>query len=129
MILSYFRRRSRKKLRWHASRPRRSRSSRLQGESIAIVMNKLYVFYGIACVGKSTLALRFAYEHTIRTIIHSDSLREVQRMYTQPPELMKVTHNAWELFGSQSSEHVIQGFIAHVDAVAPALVAVAQNVA
>lgn len=92
-------------------------------------MNNLYVFYGVACVGKSTMALRFACEHSIRTIIHSDYIREVQRAYTQPPALMKVTHNAWELFGTRSSEHIIQGFIAHVDAVAPALVALAQKLA
>ncbi len=92
-------------------------------------MNKLYVFYGIACVGKSTMALRFAYEHAIRTIIHSDYIREVQRTYIQSPALMKVTHNAWELFGTQSSENIIQGFLAHVDAVTPALVAISQKLA
>jgi 2-phosphoglycerate kinase len=87
------------------------------------------VFYGIACVGKSTIALRFAYDHAIRTIIHSDYIREVQRAYIQPPALMKVTHTAWELFGTQSSENIIQGFIAHVNAVAPALVIIAQKLA
>ncbi len=92
-------------------------------------MNKLYVFYGLACVGKSTMALRFAYDHAIRTIISSDYIREVQRVYAQPPALMKVTHTAWELFGTQSSETIIQGFLAHVDAVAPALVAIAQKLA
>jgi 2-phosphoglycerate kinase len=92
-------------------------------------MNKLYVFYGIACVGKSTMALHFAYKHAIRTIIHSDYIREVQRAYTQLPALMKVTHNAWELFGKQSSENIVRGFIAHVDAVAPALMAIAHKLA
>src|SRR5579885_1024422 len=98
MTPSYFRRRSRKRLLSPISPQKRSRSSRQQEESIAIVMNKLYVFYGIACVGKSTMALRFAYDHAIRTIISSDYIREVQRVYAQPPALMKVTHTAWELF-------------------------------
>ncbi len=90
----------------------------------------LHVFYGAACTGKSTLALRFAHEHSIRTIIHTDYVREVQRALAQPPEgnlLMKVTHNAWELFGESSPENIVKGFTTHVDAVMPALLAIAQK--
>jgi len=92
----------------------------------------LYVFYGIACTGKSTRALQFAYEHAIRTIIHTDYVREVQRACMRQSErspLMKVTHNAWELFGDPSTENIIKGFTQHVDAVTPALLAVAQKLA
>lgn len=89
----------------------------------------LYVFYGVACTGKSTMALRFAHEHAIRTIIHTDYVREVQRACVQQATgpLMKVTHTAWELFGTHSSENIVKGFLAHVDAVAPALVAIARK--
>jgi len=90
----------------------------------------LYIFYGVACTGKSTMALRFAHEHSIRTIIHTDYVREVQRACTQQSEgspLMKVTHNAWELFGEPSTENIVKGFIEHVDAVTPALLAIVRK--
>lgn len=88
----------------------------------------LHVFYGVACTGKSTKALHFAQEHGIRTIIHTDYVREVQRALAAPSKaspLMKVTHNAWELFGERSNENIVRGFTAHVNAVLPALLAVA----
>lgn len=90
----------------------------------------LHVFYGVACTGKSTLALRFAHDHSIRTIIHTDYVREVQRTFIQQFDespLMKVTHNAWELFGEPSDEHIVRGFTTHVDAMLPALLAVVQK--
>jgi 2-phosphoglycerate kinase len=90
----------------------------------------LHVFYGVACTGKSTLALRFAHEHSIRTIIHTDYVREVQRAFAQQSEgspLMKVTHNAWELFGEPSTENIVKGFTKHVDAVTPALLAIVRK--
>lgn len=90
----------------------------------------LHVFYGATCTGKSTLALRFAHEHSIRTIIHTDCVREVQRAWVQQSEgnpLMKVTHNAWELFGEPSTENIIKGFTKHVDAVTPALLAIVRK--
>ncbi len=90
----------------------------------------VYVFYGVACVGKSTQALHFAHEHAIRTIIHTDYVREVQRACVRQPAgspLMKVTHTAWELFGEPSAEHIVKGFTTHVDAVTPALLAVAHK--
>ncbi len=90
----------------------------------------LHVFYGTACTGKSTLALHFAHEHSIRTIIHTDYVREVQRTFAQQSEeslLMKVTHNAWELFGEPSSENIVKGFTRHVDAVTPALLAIVRK--
>lgn len=90
----------------------------------------LHIFYGTTCTGKSTLALRFAHEYSIRTIIHTDYVREVQRALAQKSEgnpLMKVTHNAWELFGEPSTENIIKGFIEHVDAVMPALLAIAHK--
>jgi 2-phosphoglycerate kinase len=90
----------------------------------------LHVFYGAACTGKSTLALRFAHEHSIRTIIHTDYVREVQKAYVKPPDeslLIKVTHNAWDLFGEPTTENIVKGFTKHVDAVAPALLAVVRK--
>lgn len=90
----------------------------------------LHVFYGVACTGKSTLALRFAHEHAIRTIIHTDYIREVQRAFAQHSEgnpLLKVTHTAWELFGEPSDENIVRGFIAHVDTVLPALLTVVRK--
>ena len=41
----------------------------------------LHVIYGIACAGKSTTALRYAGDNGIRTVISTDYLREVQRLY------------------------------------------------
>lgn len=90
----------------------------------------LHVFYGVSCVGKSTTALRFAHTHAIRTIIHTDYIREVQRACIQPSEshpLMKTTHTAWELFGEPSDEHIVRGFTQHVRAVLPALVALVRR--
>jgi 2-phosphoglycerate kinase len=72
------------------------------------------------------MALHFAHEHAIRTIISTDYIREVQRACTKPSEgspLMKVSHNAWELFGESSAENIVKGFRKHVDAVTPALLA------
>lgn len=90
----------------------------------------LHIFYGVPCTGKSTMALRFAHDHSIRTIIHTDYVREVQRVCAQQPEgspLLKVTHNAWELFGDPSPENIIKGFTTHVDGVTPALVAIVRK--
>ena len=41
----------------------------------------MHVIYGIACAGKSTTALRLAANNGVRTIISTDYLREVQRLY------------------------------------------------
>ena len=89
----------------------------------------LHIFYGVPCTGKSTLALRFAHEHSIRTIIHTDYVREVQRIDAPQAKspLMMVTHSAWRLFGEPSADNIIKGFTTHVDAVLPALLAVVQK--
>lgn len=87
----------------------------------------LHVFYGVACAGKSTLALRFAHEHSIHTIIHTDYVREVQRACVESSEaspLMKVTHNAWECLGEPTDRNIVRGFTTHVNAILPALLAV-----
>jgi 2-phosphoglycerate kinase len=92
----------------------------------------LHVLYGIACAGKSTTALRYASENDIRTVIHTDYLREVQRLYVpadQSPALAKVSHRAWELFGEPSPENIIAGFISHAEAVFPAVEAVTAKLA
>jgi 2-phosphoglycerate kinase len=90
------------------------------------------VFYGIACAGKSTTALRYASENDIRTVIHTDYLREVQRLYVpadHSPALARVSHSAWELFGDASPENIVAGFISHAEAVFPAVQAVAGKLA
>jgi 2-phosphoglycerate kinase len=92
----------------------------------------IHVFYGVAGIGKSTHALRFAHERGIRTLIHTDYVREVQKACTLLPArsvLSKVTHTAWELFGEPSTEHIIQGFTHHVDAVTPALLVLGHKLA
>jgi len=84
----------------------------------------VHVLYGIPCVGKSTTAVAFAYHQNIRTVIHTDYLREVQRHYVSPtqlPVLAKVTHSAWELHGQYTRDSVLAGFADHVAAVAPAI--------
>ncbi len=76
------------------------------------------------------MALRLACQQAICTIIHTDYVREVLRTCMQPSEgspLMKVSHNAWELLGESSTENILKGFILHVDAVAPALLAIARK--
>jgi 2-phosphoglycerate kinase len=92
----------------------------------------LHVIYGTACAGKSTAAVRFAAEHRIRTVIHTDYLREVQRLYVpvdRSPVLAKVSHNAWELFGDPTPGGIIAGFTSHAAAVFPAIEAVAAKLA
>ena len=92
----------------------------------------LHVIYGIACAGKSTTALRLASEHGIRTVISTDYLREVQRLYVpavQSPVLAKVSHTAWELSGDRTPSGIIAGFTSHAQAVFPAVEAVAARLA
>jgi 2-phosphoglycerate kinase len=92
----------------------------------------LHVIYGIACAGKSTLALRYAGDHGIRTVISTDYLREVQRLYVtaeQLPVLAKVSHTAWELSGNRTPRGIIAGFTSHAEAVFPAVEAVAAKLA
>jgi 2-phosphoglycerate kinase len=92
----------------------------------------LHVIYGTACAGKSTAAVRFAAEHRIRTVIHTDYLREVQRLYVpvdRSPVLAKVSHNAWELSGDPTPGGIIAGFTSHAAAVFPAIEAVAAKLA
>ena len=90
----------------------------------------LDIIYGIACTGKSTLALHLAQAKQIHTIIHTDYVREVQRACNVPANtgpLMKVTHTAWELFGACTDDHIIKGFTAQVHVMLPVLVAVAEK--
>lgn len=81
----------------------------------------LHILYGIPCVGKSTAAVELAYRQNIRTVIHTDYVREVQRgcvPLEQYPALAKVTHNAWELHGAPTSRNIVAGFNDHVEVVA-----------
>ncbi|MGH3972395.1 MAG: hypothetical protein ACRDS9_03590 [Pseudonocardiaceae bacterium] len=81
----------------------------------------LHILYGIPCVGKSTAAVEFAYHRNIRTVIHTDYVREVQRVFVSPeqaPALAKVTHNAWELYGPPTRPNIEAGFVDHVKEVA-----------
>jgi 2-phosphoglycerate kinase len=92
----------------------------------------LHVIYGIACAGKSTTALRYASDNDIRTVISTDYLREVQRLYVpaeQAPVLAKVSHTAWELTGDPTPGGIIAGFTSHAEAVFPAVAAVAVKLA
>ena len=92
----------------------------------------LHVIYGIACAGKSTTALRYASDNGIRTVISTDYLREVQRLYVpadRSPVLAKVSHTAWELSGDPTPGGIIAGFTSHADAVFPAVEAVAAKLA
>ncbi len=82
---------------------------------------ELHILYGIPCVGKSTAAVEFAYHRNIRTVIHTDYVREVQRVFVSPeqaPALAKVTHNAWELHGPPTRPNIEAGFVDHVKEVA-----------
>lgn len=81
----------------------------------------LHILYGIPCVGKSTASIEFAYRRNIRTVIHTDYVREVQRCFVSPehaPALAKVTHNAWELHGPPTRPNIEAGFLDHVKEVA-----------
>jgi 2-phosphoglycerate kinase len=92
----------------------------------------LHVIYGIACAGKSTTALRYASDNGIRTVISTDYLREVQRLYVpadQAPVLAKVSHTAWELIGDPTPGGIVAGFTRHAEAVFPAVRAVAVKLA
>jgi 2-phosphoglycerate kinase len=88
----------------------------------------LHVIYGIACAGKSTTALRFASDNGIRTVVSTDCLREVQRLYVpaaQSRALSKVSRTAWELSGDPTPGRIIAGFTSDAEAVFPAVEAVA----
>jgi 2-phosphoglycerate kinase len=92
----------------------------------------LHVIYGIACAGKSVTALRYAGGNGIRTVVSTDYLREVQRLYVpadRSPALAKVSHTAWELSGDSTPEGVVAGFTNHAEAVFPAIEAVAAKLA
>lgn len=90
----------------------------------------LHIVYGIPCVGKSTAAVEFAYHRNIRTVIHTDYVREVQRRFVPPelaPALAAVTHNAWELHGPPTSPNIEAGFVDHVKEVAVGIRTVARK--
>jgi 2-phosphoglycerate kinase len=92
----------------------------------------LHVIYGIACAGKSVTALRYASGNGIRTVISTDYLREVQRLYVPAevsPALAKVSHTAWEISGDPTLGGIIAGFTQHAEAVFPAVAAVAAKLA
>lgn len=97
-------------------------------------MNKvtIHLFYGVPCVGKSTAAIKYASENSLRTVIPTDYIREAQRVYSLPeenPVLFKVTHDAWELFGKSTKKNIIKGFTAHADSILPSLLAVTKKLA
>ncbi|ABD11750.1 hypothetical protein ThrDRAFT_01160 [Frankia casuarinae] len=84
----------------------------------------IHIVYGIPCVGKSTGAVAFAHHRAIRTVVQTDYLREVQRAYVdleRVPVLAKVTHTAWELYGSPTQHNIVTGFADHAAAIAPAI--------
>lgn len=90
----------------------------------------LHILYGIPCVGKSTAAIAFAYQRNIRTVIHTDYIREVQRGFVAPeqaPALAKVTHNAWELHGPPTRRNIEKGFVDHVREVAVGITTVVRK--
>jgi len=90
----------------------------------------LHILYGIPCVGKSTAAIELAYRRNIRTVIHTDYVREVQRGFVSPehaPALAKVTHNAWELHGQPTRPNIEAGFLDHVKEVAVGVGAVVRK--
>jgi 2-phosphoglycerate kinase len=92
----------------------------------------IHVIYGTACAGKSTAALRYAAGHGIRTVVSTDYLREVQRLYVPSgrcPALAKVSHTAWELSGDPTPDGIVAGFTQHAEAVFPAVDAVAAKLA
>jgi 2-phosphoglycerate kinase len=92
----------------------------------------LHVIYGTACAGKSATALSYAAGNGIRTVISTDYLREVQRLYVpadRSPALAKVSHTAWELSGDPTPGGVIAGFTSHAAAVFPAVETVAAKLA
>lgn len=92
----------------------------------------LHVIYGIACAGKSTTAIRYASDNGIRTVISTDYLREVQRLYVPADRsavLAKVSHTAWELTGDPTPGGIVAGFTRHAEAVFPAVTAVAAKLA
>jgi 2-phosphoglycerate kinase len=91
---------------------------------------ELHVIYGIPCVGKSTAAVELAFHRDIRTIVQTDYVREVQRLFTpseQAPALAKVTHTAWELYGPPTRSNIEAGFLDHAQAVAVGIQAVAKK--
>lgn len=90
----------------------------------------LHILYGIPCAGKSTAAIELACCWNLRTVIHTDYIREIQRGYACPvraPALFKVTHNAWELYGLPTNQNIVSGFIDHANQVAPGIRIVAQK--
>lgn len=90
----------------------------------------LHIVYGIPCVGKSTTAVHLAYHRNLRTVVNTDYLREVQRVFVSPeqaPALAKVTHTAWQLHGPPTLPNIEAGFIDHVNEVATAITAVVRK--
>jgi len=91
----------------------------------------LHIVYGIPCVGKSTAAVELAHHRRISTVIHTDYIREVQRVFVAPkqaPALAKVTHTAWELYGRPTRCNIEAGFLDHLNDVAVGINAVAMKV-
>jgi 2-phosphoglycerate kinase len=89
---------------------------------------RITVVHGVPCAGKSTSAIAYASRYGIRTVVHTDYLREVRRSHIAPtdcPALWRLTHDAWELFGAKTETTVLEGFTAHVASVAPAIMSAA----
>ncbi|MEV8440787.1 AAA family ATPase [Actinosynnema sp. NPDC051121] len=89
------------------------------------------MLYGIPCVGKSTLAVAFAARQSIRTVIQTDYVRELQRQLGPPDQaaaLANVTHDAWQRHGPPTQRNIEAGFLDHVEAVAVGIHAVARKV-
>jgi 2-phosphoglycerate kinase len=90
---------------------------------------RIIVVHGVPCVGKSTSAIANATRHGIRTVVHTDYLREVRRSHIGPaasPVLWRLTHDAWELHWAKTEANILAGFTAHVASVAPAIMSAAE---
>lgn len=78
------------------------------------------------------MAVKLATQLGTRTVIATDYIREVQRKYVSPgeaPALAKVTHDAWQLYGSPTRANVERGFIAHVHDLSDAIRSVVAKLA
>lgn len=85
------------------------------------------IIYGIPSVGKSSVAIKYAAKKRIKTVISTDYLREIQRLYStkeKSPFLFTVSHKACDLLETIDIPLVVEGFQKHVDAVYPAIEAV-----
>jgi 2-phosphoglycerate kinase len=73
----------------------------------------LILICGLAGTRKSSTAVKLGATLDFATVIGSDEIRVLMRLYDKSPIIQGKTYNRWQLFGPLNQKNYAKGFMAH----------------